>query len=287
MTNTVTNQKSQTSYKAQKIISNVIIYAFLISLLLLSIVPFYLVVVNATHSSFDIVTKLNLLPGKNTLENYTTMQSHVNIWRGFLNSLCVAVPFTFFTGYFGALTAFGFAKYHFKGKKTLFAIVLVSMMLPSQLSIIGFYQLNLKLNMLNTYTSLILPGIANASAVFFLRGIIEQSIPLSMMEAARLEGCGEWKIFNRIVLPCIMPGVATMCIFNFVSCWNNYMGPLIILTSDKKYTMPVMIAMIKGLYLTDYGAMYLAIAISIIPIVIVYIFFSKYIINGLTVGSEK
>ena len=184
MTNTVTNQKSQTSYKAQKIISNVIIYAFLISLLLLSIVPFYLVVVNATHSSFDIVTKLNLLPGKNTLENYTTMQSHVNIWRGFLNSLCVAVPFTFFTGYFGALTAFGFAKYHFKGKKTLFAIVLASMMLPSQLSIIGFYQLNLKLNMLNTYTSLILPGIANASAVFFLRGIIEQSIPLSMMEAA-------------------------------------------------------------------------------------------------------
>ena len=230
---------------------------------------------------------LNLLPGKNTLENYTTMQSHVNIWRGFLNSLCVAVPFTFFTGYFGALTAFGFAKYHFKGKKTLFAIVLASMMLPSQLSIIGFYQLNLKLNMLNTYTSLILPGIANASAVFFLRGIIEQSIPLSMMEAARLEGCGEWKIFNRIVLPCIMPGVATMCIFNFVSCWNNYMGPLIILTSDKKYTMPVMIAMIKGLYLTNYGAMYLAIAISIIPIVIVYIFFSKYIINGLTVGSEK
>lgn len=103
MTNTVTNQKSQTSYKAQKIISNVIIYAFLIFLLLLSIVPFYLVVVNATHSSFDIVTKLNLLPGKNTLENYTTMQSHVNIWRGFLNSLCVAVPFTFFTGYFGAL----------------------------------------------------------------------------------------------------------------------------------------------------------------------------------------
>lgn len=287
MTNTVTNQKSQTSYKAQKIISNVIIYAFLISLLLLSIVPFYLVVVNATHSSFDIVTKLNLLPGKNTLENYTTMQSHVNIWRGFLNSLCVAVPFTFFTGCFGALTAFGFAKYHFKGKKTLFAIVLASMMLPSQLSIIGFYQLNLKLNMLNTYTSLILPGIANASAVFFLRGIIEQSIPLSMMEAARLEGCGEWKIFNRIVLPCIMPGVATMCIFNFVSCWNNYMGPLIILTSDKKYTMPVMIAMIKGLYLTNYGAMYLAIAISIIPIVIVYIFFSKYIINGLTVGSEK
>lgn len=151
MTNMITSQKSQASYRSQKIVSDIIVYAFLIFLLMLSIVPFYLVVVNATHSSFDIVTKLNLLPGKNTLENYTTMQSHVNIWRGFLNSLCVTIPFTFFTGYFGALTAFGFAKYRFKGKKTLFAVVLASMMLPSQLSIIGFYQLNLKLNMLNTY----------------------------------------------------------------------------------------------------------------------------------------
>ncbi|MBD9005052.1 MAG: ABC transporter permease subunit [Porphyromonadaceae bacterium] len=169
----------------------------------------------------------------------------------------------------------------------LFAVVLASMMIPSQLSMIGFYQLNLRLHLLNSYVPFILPGIANATAVFFLRGIIEQSIPQSMMEAARLEGCGEWKIFNRIVLPCVLPGVATMCIFNFVSCWNNYMGPLILLTSNKKYTMPVMIAMIKGLYLSNYGAMYLAIAISIVPIIIVYIFFSKYIINGLTVGSDK
>lgn len=151
MTNMITSQKSKASYRSQKIVSNIIVYAFLIFLLMLSIVSFYLVVVNATHSSFDIVTKLNLLPGKNTLENYTTMQSHVNIWRGFLNNLCVTIPFTFFTDYFGALTAFGFAKYRFKGKKMLFAVVLASMMLPSQLSIIGFYQLNLKLNMLNTY----------------------------------------------------------------------------------------------------------------------------------------
>ena len=267
--------------------AKIVMYLFLIALVLLSIVPFYLVMVNATHSSFDIVTRLNLLPGASTLENYATMQSHVNIWRGFLNSLCIAVPYTAFTGYFGALAAFGFGKYRFKGRNVLFAVVLASMMIPSQLSMIGFYQLNLRLHLLNSYVPFILPGIANATAVFFLRGIIEQSIPQSMMEAARLEGCGEWKIFNRIVLPCVLPGVATMCIFNFVSCWNNYMGPLILLTSNKKYTMPVMIAMIKGLYLSNYGAMYLAIAISSVPIIIVYIFFSKYIINGLTVGSDK
>ncbi len=267
--------------------SDAVIYVFLVFLLLLSVVPFYLVVINATHSSFDIVTKLNLLPGKSTAENYETMQSHVNIWRGFFNSLCIAVPYTAFTGYFGALTAFGFAKYRFKGRNVLFGVVLASMMIPTQVSMIGFYQLNLKLHLLNSYIPFAVMGIANASAVFFLRGIIAQTIPKSLMEAARLDGCSEFMIFNRIVLPCITPGVATMCIFNFVSCWNNYMGPLIIMTDSDKYTMPVMIAMIKGLYLTNYGAMYLAIAISIVPIIIVYCFFSKYIINGLTVGAEK
>lgn len=263
------------------------IYGLLILLLLLSIVPFYLVMVNATHTSFDIVTRLNLLPGSAIGDNYVTMQSNVNIWRGFANSLLIAVPYTLLTGYFGALAAFGFAKYPFKGNGFLFGVVLCTMMIPSQVSIIGFYQLNLKLRMLNTYWSFIMPGIANATTVFFLRGIVAQSIPDSMMEAARMEGCGEFALFNRMALPCITPGVVTMCIFNFVACWNNYIGPLIVMTKKEMYPMPVMIAMIKGLYLSNYGAMYLAIAISVVPIIIVFCFFSKYIINGLTVGAEK
>ena len=273
--------------KSKQYAGTALIYLFLVFLLALSIVPFYLVIVNATHSSFDIVTRLNLLPGKSVADNYATMQSHVNIWRGFANSLLIAVPYTAFTGYFGALTAFGFAKYRFRGKKILFALVLFSMMIPAQVGIIGFYQLNLKLHLLNSYLPFILPGIANATAVFFLRGIIAQSIPDSMLEAARLEGCSEIGTFNRIVLPCVMPGVATMCIFNFVASWNNYMGPLIIMSDSKMYTLPVMIAAIKGLYLSNYGAMYLALAISVVPIIVVYSIFSRYIINGLTAGEEK
>ena len=265
----------------------IIIYVFLFILLLLSVVPFYLVIVNSTHSSFDIVTKLNLLPGKALADNYATMQSNVNIWRGFLNSLVIAVSFTLLSGYFGAFCAYGFAKYNFRGKRFLFGIVLASMMIPSQVTIIGFYQLNLRLHMLNSYWPFILPGIANATTVFFMRGIISQSIPDSILEAARLEGCTEVGIFNRIVLPCVMPGVITMCIFKFVASWNNYMGPLIVMSDNDMYTMPVMIAMIKGLYLSNYGAMYLAIAISVVPIIIVFCFFSRYIINGLTAGSDK
>lgn len=268
-------------------VGRILLYAALILLFLMSVVPFYIMIVNSTHSSFDIVTKLNLWIGGNLGENYRTMQSHVNIWNGFTNSLIIAIPFTAFTGYFGAMTAYGFAKYRFKGREPLFWIVLASMMLPTQLSIIGFYQLNLKLNLLNSYLPFILPGIANATAVFFLRGIITQSIPDSMIESGRIEGCSELHIFNRLILPCIIPGVATMCIFNFVTCWNNYIGPLVIMTSNDKYTMPVMIAMIRGLYLSNYGAMYLAIAIAVVPIIIVYLFLSKYIINGLTVGADK
>ncbi len=259
----------------------------LIFLTLLCAVPFLVVFINSSHSSLDIIKQFNLLPGDAVAENYTTMQSLVDIWRGFVNSILITVPYTILTGYFGAMIAYGFAKFNFRFKNALYAIVLASMMIPSQLSIIGFYRLCLHLDMTNSYLPFIIPGIANATCVFFLRGIIEQSISDSMIEAPRIEGCSEFGIFNRIVLPCIMPGVATMCIFNFVASWNAYMGPLIILQDKALYTMPVMISMIKGLYVTNYGAMYLAIAISVIPIMLVFAFFSRYIIDGLTTGSEK
>lgn len=273
--------------KVRSNFGKILIYAFLLFLLMLSVVPFYLVIVNASHTSFDIVTKLNLWIGSALRDNYETMQSHVNIWRGFVNSILIAIPYTALTGYFGAFVAYGFTKFEFKGRNVLYAVVLASMMIPAQVSVIGFYQLNLKLHMLNTYWPFILPGIANASTVFFMRGIISQSIPDSMIEAARVEGCSELKIFNRLIFPCVIPGVMTMCIFNFVANWNNYMGPLIVMSDSKMYTMPVMISMIKGLYLTNYGAMYLAIAISVVPIIIVFCFLSKYIVNGLTLGADK
>lgn len=268
-------------------ITKVLIYIFLIFLVIIAILPFYLVIINSTYDSIEIVTKIKFLPGKMFKANYEKLQSLTDIWRGFINSLLIAVPYTLLTGYFGAFAAHGFAKYNFKGKRILFSIVLASMMLPSQLSIIGFYMTNLKLGLLNTFWPFILPAIANASAVFFLRGMIEQGVPDSLLEAARIEGCGELRIFNRIVLPIMAPGIATICILNFVSSWNNYMGPLIILNDSKKFTMPILISTIKGIFLSNYGAMYVAIAISIVPVIVIYCFCSKYIIGGLTIGAEK
>lgn len=270
---------------------NAVIYGFLLLLVIITLVPFYLVTVNATHSSFEIVTQLNLLPGNYLVENYEKLQQYVNIWSGFFNSLLVSVVFTLVSGYFGALVAFGFAKYEFKGKAFLFFVVLASMMIPGQVSIIGFYRLGLKIGLVNNLIAFMFPffapGVTSVSTIFFLRGMISQGVSGSLLEAARMEGCAEFGIFNKIVLPCIMPGVATMCIFNFVNSWNNYIGPLIMITDTKKYTMPILISLVKGIYLTNYGAMYLAVGISILAVVVVYLFCSKYIIDGLTMGAEK
>lgn len=275
----------------KKKVEKMLIYIFLIFLVMVTVIPFYLITVNATHSSYEIVTRLNLLPGKSLVENYKKLQEYVNIWSGFGNSLLVSVVFMLGSGYFGALVAFGFEKYQFKGKKFLYAIVLASMMIPGQVSMIGFYRFGLKVGMVNKLIAFMFPffapGVSSVSTIFFLRGMISQGIPDSLLEAARMEGCSEFKIFNQIVLPCIMPGVATMCIFNFVNSWNNYIGPLIMLTDTKKYTMPILISLVKGIYLTNYGAMYLAVGISILVVVVVYLFCSKYIIEGLTMGAEK
>ena len=270
-----------------ELLKKILIYSLLVFLLVICVLPFYLVIVNSTYSAIEIVTKLKLVPGSHFMDNYLKMQELTNIWRGFLNSLLIAVPYVVLSGYFGAFAGFGFAKYRFKGSRILFAVVIGSMMLPTQLSIIGFYKLNLRLGLLNTFWPFIIPGIANASAVFFLKGMIEETVSDSLIEAARMDGLSELAIFNKVVLPCVSPGIATMCIFNFVSCWNNYLSPLIILSDSRKFTMPILISTIKGIFLANYAAMYVAIAISVIPIIIVYLFLSKYIINGLTIGAVK
>lgn len=263
------------------------VYGFLAVLAAVACTPFYIMIINATHRSNDIVTKINLFIGNETITNYNIMMSQVNIWEGFLNSLVISTAYTALAAFFGAMTAYGFAKYRFRFSNVLFGVVLASMMIPQQLSIVGFYQLNLKLHLLNSFIPLIITGVANGTTVFFLKGYIESAIPDAMLESARLEGSREFAIFTRIIIPCILPGIATMSIFNFVSSWNNFLAPLILIYDNHKYPLPVMISMIKGLYLSNYGAMYVAIAISVLPIIAMFLFCSKYIIDGVTMGSVK
>lgn len=275
----------------KKRVGDFFIYIFLILLTIITIIPFYIVVVNSTHTSFDIVTNINFIPGDALLENISIMNKFSNVWRGLFNSIVISTAFTLASAYFGAMAAFGFAKYQFKLKNALFTLMLLSMMIPSQVTIIGYYKLLLNLHLINSWIPFLIPfftpGVTSVSTIFFLKGMMTDGIPNSMLEAARIEGANELYIFHRIIIPCSIPGIATMSIFNFVNSWNNYIGPLILLSDMKKFTMPVLIAAIRGAYQTYIGTMYLAIAISMMVIVIMYLFLSKYIINGLTMGSEK
>lgn len=268
--------------------TQILVYGFMILLTIISFMPFYIMIINSTRSNLDILNGLSLLPGKSLGENYEIMMKQLNIWRGFRNSLTISVPFTILSAYFGALTAYGFAVYNFKGKKFAFAFVLGTMMIPQQLGLIGYFELNNKLGLLDTYVPLIIPAITNTMTIFFIKQYVEQSLSKSLVEAARIDGASEIGIFHKIALPIMVPAIATQSIFNFVGSWNNYISPLVLLFSEEKYPLPVLISIIRGTaYRTNFGAMYLIIAISVVPVLIAFAFLSKRIIAGLTVGAVK
>jgi len=265
----------------------ILMYIFLFVLALICIVPFYMMIINSTRSNVEISQGIYLTPGNQLLENYRIIQGKVDIWRGFISSVIIALPAVLLSAFFSALTAYGFAKFHFKGKEIFFWIVLGTMMIPQQLGLIGYYDLCVKLGIIDTYAPLILPNIANASMVFFIRSYIESSIPDSLIEAGLIDGAGEFFIFNRLILPLAMPAVATMSIFTFIYKWNDLINPMVLLNSAEKFTMPVVISNIRGLYESNFGAIYLGVTISVVPILIVVITFSKALISGLTIGAVK
>ncbi|WP_338782396.1 carbohydrate ABC transporter permease [Metabacillus sp. FJAT-52054] len=251
-------------------------------------VPFLMMLVNATRSNEAILTGFTLVPGNALLENYQTMMDYVNVWTGFKNSLFISVLVTILTGYFSALTAYGFAFYTFKGNNFLFVFMLVMMMVPGQLGLIGFYELSKTLGILDTYIPLIVPAVASPFVVFFLRQYILTTLHPSLIEAARIDGASEFKIFHIVAIPIMMPAIATMSIFTFIGSWNNYIMPLVLIFSPEKYTLPVLMGFLKGSQVAqNLGSMYLGIAISVVPIMIAFLFLSKYIINSISAGAIK
>lgn len=274
-----------TGYKIKK----GILYFLLILLAVACLLPFLVTIINATRSGAEISSSVTLIPGNYLKENWKIMFDFFNPFRGLLNSLVVAVPATLLTAYFSAMTAYGLAFYQFKGNKVVFAAILVFMMIPGQLSLIGFYQLCAKMKLINSYIPLIIPAIASPGTVFFLRQYIISSMPPALIEAARMDGASELFSFHRIVLPIVSPAIATMSIMSFIGNWNSYLLPMIILTKNDKFTLPVMMATLRSSLdaQKNQGAIYLAVAVSIIPILIVFCFCSKYIISSISAGAVK
>ena len=278
-----------TSYRINTILMRVFIYAVLIILLVVTIVPIWLLIVNATRSTAEIQQGLSILPSTHLIENYKILLGRgLNMPRGFANSLFVAVASTVVTVYFSMLTAYAIVVYEFKGKRLFSNFVVVLVMIPTQLSIIGFYQYMSKLGLTDNYASLILPLIANAGAVFFGKQYLESMVIQDLIDAARIDGASELGIFHLIMMPLALPGAATMGIFAFVASWNNFFNAFILINSIEKYTLPMLVGTLQGdVYRTEYGAIYLGLAITIVPIIIIYAIFSRYIVSGIAMGAVK
>ncbi|MNC31154.1 L-arabinose transport system permease protein AraQ [compost metagenome] len=178
--------------------------------------------------------------------------------------------------------------YNWKLRKPFFTFIICVMMIPSQASAIGFYQFMYKLHWTNSFLPLILPAIAAPAVVFFMRQYLLATLSLEIVEASRVDGSGEFKTFNRIILPLMMPAVATQAIFAFVANWNNLFMPLILLTQKEKYTMPIMVSLLRGdIYKTEFGSIYMGLALTSLPLFIVYFLLSRYIIAGVALGGVK
>lgn len=278
-----------TTYRIKTRVIKTILYLALILLAALCLIPFWMMLVNATRSGNEIMTGFSMLPGASLVSNWEVVSKNVNLGKGFVNSLFIALCSTALVSYFSALTAYGLAFYKFKGNKVIFVALLVFMMVPAQLSMLGFYDLCNKMHLINTYWPLILPSIASPATVFFLRQYILSVMPRSILEAPRIDGAGELAIFHRIALPIMSPGIATMAIGAFIGSWNNYLIPMLIINDPAKRTLPVMVAELNAVrdITTNLGASYLAVAISVVPVMIAFCFFSKYIISGISAGSVK
>lgn len=285
------NSEREKNYRGRLLASRIVSYLFLAILCFLCLFFFYILIVNATRTHFEIQKGFSLLPGKSFVLNFRNVINNANIpvLSGIKNSMIVSAMTALLSVYFSVLTAYGIYVYDFKLKKIAYAFILLIMMMPTQVSTLGFLRLITNMDMNDSLTPLFLPSIAAPTVFFFMRQYMQASLPLDIVEAARIDGSGEFRTFNSIVLPIMKPALAVQAIFSFVSAWNNYFLPALVINTASKKTLPILIAQLRSADFLkfDMGQVYMMIAIAILPVIIVYLFLSKFIVRGVTLGSVK
>ena len=268
----------------------VLAYIVLIIISFFCLFWFYVLFVNATKTHAEIQRGFSFLPGKNFKNNWLHLVNGTQpIVSGMINSIVISTLSALLSTYFSAMTAYAIHVYDFKLKKFIFAFILAVMMIPGQVTALGFIQFMDKLHLIDTFIPLIVPTIAAPVTFYYMKQYMESTLPLAIIEAARIDGSGEFRTFNNIVLPIMKPAIAVQAIFTFVSSWNNYFVPALILKSDKKKTLPILIAQLRSAdwLKFDMGQVYMMIAFSIFPVIIVYIILSRYIVQGIALGAVK
>ena len=270
---------------------SILAHTVLILLSFMCLFFFYVLIINATRSHAELQKGFSALPGKYFFTNLKNVANDGSfpMFRGILNSLIVSGCSAALCTYFSALTAYGLYAYDFKGKKVAFTFIMAILVMPTQVTAMGFLKLVTNMGMYDSLLPLIIPSIASPAVFYFMYSYLQSSLPISLVEAARIDGSGEFKTFNHIVLPIMKPAIAVQAIFTFVGSWNNYFVPALIIQSKNKMTVPILIATLRGAdYMNfDMGKSYMMITVAIVPIIIIYLLLSKYIIAGVTLGGVK
>ena len=278
--------KQTNSVHARRILA----YIVLVILAFLCLIWFYVLFINATRSHNQLSMGFTPIPGAYLVENMTNLfNGPTPVVRGMINSLIIAASSAFLCVYFSTMTAYGIHAYEFKGKNAIFTFILAIMMIPTQVSALGFIRLMGRMKLTDTYIPLIVPAIAAPVTFFYMKQYMESNLPGSLLEAARIDCASELKIFNTIVLPLMKPAIAVQAIFTFVSSWNNYFTPNLIISSKMKKTLPILLAELRNSdwKMFDMGQVYAMIAFAIFPVIVVYFLLSKYIVGGVTAGGVK
>lgn len=285
------NSKNKTRDKIILNIERFICYLILIIITCLCLFAFYILLINTTRSHPDIQKGFSFFPGKSFLVNMNNLlnNSQLPVISGTINSLLVSTFSALLATYFSAMTAFAIHIYDFKLKKAAFTFIMIIMMVPTQVTALGFVRLVGDMGLMNSLIPLAVPSIASPIVFFFMKQYLESCLPIELVEAARIDGAHEFRIFNQIVLPIMKPAMAVQAIFTFVSAWNNYFIPSLLLNKASKKTLPILIAQLRSADFLkfDVGQVYMLIAMAIFPVIIVYLFLSKYIVRGITLGSVK
>ena len=282
------------SIKKNETALKVVIYVVSIFFSIMTLFPFVMLICNSYKNTYEVQASTLSLYSKEPLKNLAfnwkqiTSKDAFHPGVGFRNSFIVATLSTILNVYFSCLTAYAITAYEWKLREGFNAMIMAVMMIPGTVTMIGFFQMAYKIGLVNKLSALILPSIAAPMVVFFMRQYLQASLSMEIVQSARIDGAGEFRIFNQIVIPLMKPAIATQAIFAYVGSWNNLFSPMILLTDKSKKTLPVMVSLLNGdIYKKEYGAIYLGLLITVLPLIVVYAFLSKYIVEGVALGGVK
>lgn len=279
------------SDRTKVMIARIFSYAFLVLVTIISLFPILMLIINSTRSHTQIAGGFSLLPSNSFISNFngafTPRFSHA-----LLNSFIIAACASVLSAYFSALTAYGIHVYDFKLKKFAFTFIMIIMMIPTQISAVGFVNMVYQFKLNGTFWPLIIPSIAAPAVFFYMKQYIESSMPIEVIEAARVDGSNEFMTFNFIALPMLLPAISVQLIFAFTSSWNNFFLPAMIMDKETSKTIPIILSLLRseiqsGSAGGNWGIVYMTTFLAIIPVVIVYIFISKNIVGGVANGAVK